>query len=88
MNWNGMSSLVQTWCNSQLPLIGPEAGINFGFLEEPVYSGLYFTERMVDKIWRKSWTFLENRRSFRNKSSCRAERKSMWVTFRFCLAKI
>lgn len=34
-----------------------------------MYSGLDKAERMVDKIWRKSWHFIENRRSFRNKQS-------------------
>lgn len=42
-----------------------------------MYSGLGLADRMVDKIWRKSWLFIENRRSFRNKPSCsEAECKS------------
>lgn len=44
-----------------------------------MYSGLNLTERMVDKIWRKSWHFFENRRSFRSKPSPRrvSEHKSV-----------
>lgn len=82
MFWNSVLSLRQTWCNSLLSLIGLYVDINFSFLEEPVHSGLHLTERMVDKIWRKSLQFIENRRSFRNKqSSCNtAECKSEWVT--------
>lgn len=41
-----------------------------------MYSGLHLTERMVDKIWRKSWQFIENRRSFRKSSCSLAECKS------------
>lgn len=79
-NWNRVSSLLRIWCNSPGPLIGPWADINLDFLEDSVYSGLHLTERMVDKIWRKSWHFIENRRSLRKRqTSSVVECKSEWV---------
>lgn len=60
--------------------LADRAASGFSFQEGPVNSGPQWTERMVDKIWRKSWQLIENRRSLRRKqSSAETARVTEWV---------